>query len=84
MTVVYATFCSKKLFASYASKPGALAKYLAKWLEETDEGVKCFCSTIPDEVPPGEDWFNEIRNEKKNSDLCLQLLSLDALVNQWL
>ncbi len=73
-----------KVFISHLSLEESLARYLGEWLEKHFHGVKCFCSSRPFDLPPGEQWFINIRQEASGSYICLVLLSPHSSENVWL
>ena len=75
----------KTVFVSHSSQESELAAYIANWFENTSsKKIKCFCSSRPDDLPPGEDWLKEIHDRSKGSNFCLLLISPESSKSDWI
>lgn len=72
------------VFISHSSLEAALANWLRDWIQQNVSNTTAFCSSVPDDLPPGDDWFREIVNRARTADHCLILLSPDSLDKHWL
>jgi hypothetical protein len=73
-----------EVFISHSSLEASLANGLRDWLQDKVPNTTAFCSSVPDDLPPGDDWFQTIVEHARNADRCLILLSPDSLDKHWL
>lgn len=72
------------IFISHSSLEASLANGLKEWLEWNVPNISAFSASVPDDLPPGSDWFREIVEQARRADHCLILLSPDSLDKHWL
>ena len=83
MNTISAEGTLKLLFISHSTTDKEIAKFLDSTIGEHRCQLGTFLSSKPGDIPTGQDWFTEIEDKLKTSDIYLVLLTPSSIKSTW-
>lgn len=74
----------RRVFLSHAAADAPLAEYLSEVIRTSVGNVEVFVASSPGQVETGEEWLTRIKQELRDSDTYLVLLTPTSIERLWI